>query len=728
MNQAESRISKTGENRFFMLARCLFLAGLIINVIVFCSTTIKASGTLDPGFGTGGKVITNINSDYAEGVLIQPDGKIILVGSVGGNPSTGYDFALLRYNTDGTLDSSFGSGGTFLVDVLGRGNTAEAAVLQPDGKIVVVGHVHIPASAEADFAVARVNSNGTLDTSFGTNGTVTIGFGINDLATDVGLQSNGKIVVVGYTGLGNSADIMMVRYNSNGSLDTSFGTNGLTVIDVGGGTDDYANAVAILPDDKILIGGNSSGAALLRYDSSGHLDSSFGTSGVSKTNFGLYETISALVVQPDGKILTAGSMLSGTTNFGLLRFLSNGNIDTSFGTAGKTETDFYDNTDTGNAIALRADGKIVVAGNVAYNGGGGNYPSHFGTCLYNSDGTLAGKAVTQFSGYWGYGRAVAIQADGKIVIAGTLQPINPGINDFGLARYNSISIDRTPFDFDGDGKTDISVYRPSLASRWFVLRSSWFYPQPIQYDDVQFGASGDLIVPGDYDGDFKSDYAVFRPSTGTWYTSLNPATNYGAFHWGQNGDVPVPGDYDGDGKTDRAIYRPSTGTWWVARSSDGGYIQQLFGTSTDRPVIGDFDGDTKTDFAYISRTGGLLVWHILQSSNSVTVTQQFGLDTDTAVAADYDGDGKTNIAVFRSSTGNWYTSLNPATNYGEKHFGQNGDIPVPGDYDGDGKADIGVYRPPNGDWYAIRSIDGYLITQRWGVGTDQPLQSAYTPQ
>jgi hypothetical protein len=210
----------------------------------------------------------------------------------------------------------------------------------------------------------------------------------------------------------------------------------------------------------------------------------------------------------------------------------------------------------------------------------------------------------------------------------------------------------TTMDFDGDGKADISVFRPS-ESRWFGLLSSTNYNS---FATVGFGLPGDIPVPGDYDGDGKADIAVFRPSDGTWYIGYSSTRATAAFQWGGGGDVPEPGDYDGDGKIDLALYRPSTGQWFIALSSTG-YTTSLavsWGVSTDIPVPGDYDGDGKTDFAVFRPSTG--IWYMLLSSFNYTIstTALWGVSTDIPVPNDYDGDGKTDFAVFRPSTGTWF--------------------------------------------------------------------------
>ncbi len=204
-----------------------------------------------------------------------------------------------------------------------------------------------------------------------------------------------------------------------------------------------------------------------------------------------------------------------------------------------------------------------------------------------------------------------------------------------------------------------------------------------------------------------------------------------ALQWGISTDVPVAGDYDGDGKTDIAVWRSSNGAWYVRKSSDGALISAAYGQNGDIPLVGDFDGDRKTDFAFFTAnpTPDTATWNILKSSGG-TIVRQFGLFDDKLVPADYDGDGATDFAVWRPSSGFWFTAPlsepDPAHVYTAVQFGQSGDVPVPGDYNGDGKYDRAVFR--NNTWIIQDSITNTSSSQIFGSGTDKPIPNIYLPQ
>ncbi|MGI8640790.1 MAG: glycoside hydrolase domain-containing protein [Pyrinomonadaceae bacterium] len=272
-------------------------------------------------------------------------------------------------------------------------------------------------------------------------------------------------------------------------------------------------------------------------------------------------------------------------------------------------------------------------------------------------------------------------------------------------------------DFDGDGKTDISVFRPDAGS-WYILNSS-----NSSFSGVAFGSGTDILAPGDYDGDGKTDTAVFRPGDGTWYF-LTKAGVFNARQFGANGDIPVPADFNGDGKTDIAVFRPSNGVWYIANSDSRGTFNFVqFGADGDKPVQGDYDGDGKTDIAVWRPSTGS--WYVLKSSDGTFYGIAFGASTDQPAQGDYDGDGKTDFVVFRPSNGVWYL-LNTTNGFSAVQFGTIGDLPVTGDFDGDNKADVAVFRPSNGVWYLLQSRNGFN-SAAFGVSTDKPIPNMYLP-
>ena len=278
---------------------------------------------------------------------------------------------------------------------------------------------------------------------------------------------------------------------------------------------------------------------------------------------------------------------------------------------------------------------------------------------------------------------------------------------------------RTAFDFDGDGRADISIYRPS-AGEWWYLQSS-----DAQDRAFQFGTETDTIVPADFTGDGRADLAFYRPSEGMWYVLRSEDLTFYAFPFGSESDVPVPADYDGDGRADPAVFRPSTGTWYVLRSSDGEVSFTLFGGPDDRPVPADYDGDGRTDIAIYRPLGGSGTgeWWYLRSSDGDNRAFSFGTESDKPVPGDYTGDGRADIAFFRPSNGNWYVLRSEDNSFYAFPFGTGTDLVVPGDYDGDGIADPAVFRPSTGTWFVNRSTEGILITN-FGTTTDLPLPSA----
>jgi hypothetical protein len=280
---------------------------------------------------------------------------------------------------------------------------------------------------------------------------------------------------------------------------------------------------------------------------------------------------------------------------------------------------------------------------------------------------------------------------------------------------------RAPFDFDGDGRSDAGIFRPSQ-----MPNALWYAPQSGGGAfQIYFGASGDIPVPADYDGDGKADAVIWRPSSGLWYGPRTGAASIVTqMILGQNGDIPVPCDYNGDGAVDPAIWRPSTGLWYgVKRDGSAVVLNTSFGQTGDIPVPADYDGDGKCDPGiYRPSVSPNALWYALLSGGGVFQIY-FGASGDIPVAADYDGDGKADAAIFRPSTGLWYGPRTGAAQIViQMNLGQNGDLPIPADYDGDGAMDPAIYRPGTGLFYGVKR-DGSAVVLNTNLGQasgDQP--------
>lgn len=426
------------------------------------AVALGQDGALDPAFGDSGKVVVEFppqpalaaSQIDAFAVAAQPDGKIVVVGRAG-KLNFDDDFALVRLDLEGTPDPAFGQDGFALTDFAGSHDGAVDVVIQPDGRIVAAGWT---ATGEicADWALARYDAEGRLDASFGDGGRITanftdrIGEAACHLLAGVAVDEAERILIAGSVAgeVTTNLDIVLARYNAEGRPDTTFGDAGVVLTDVAGDSD-FSKDMVLQDDGKIVVvessrlTGGMSAEMVIRYTADGSLDPTFGEGGLVTAPDDGFDSVDVITVQPDGKAIVVGRVDSGNRRgFALARFNADGSLDTSFGTDGLVLTDFSSVTQEGfsiggvaaRAVVLQEDGRIVVAGDVAYidQPGQPRRLSDFLLARFNPDGSFdttfgaSGLVFTDFDGGSDGPTDMMFQDDGKLVVTG---------DDFQLARY-----------------------------------------------------------------------------------------------------------------------------------------------------------------------------------------------------------------------------------------------------------------------------------------------------
>ncbi|MBI3784775.1 MAG: VCBS repeat-containing protein, partial [Deltaproteobacteria bacterium] len=725
-----------------------------------------AAGTLDNTFGAGGIVTTPVGAswDFGNAVKVQSDHKVVVAGSA---QSGADDFAVVRYNSDGTLDPTFDGDGKVTTAIGTSHDDANALAIAPDGKLIVAGCVQ-NANGTQDFAVVRYNANGTLDSSFDGDGKVITALTPDaECAYGVALQGDGKIVVVGKLSIAGNTDIAVVRYNSDGSLDATFAGDGKVTTAIGPAAE-QANDVAIQPDGKIVVVGNWDNAgntdiAILRYNTDGSLDSSFGGDGIVTTSVGTAtDTADSVVLQSDGRIVVAGTSRSGSDDdIVVVRYLSDGSLDASFGGDGKVTTDLGSTQDSGYEVVVQDDGKIVVGGTTFT---AGRYA--FAVARYLSDGSLdtifgsGGRAVTTVGPGDAGAHGVALQADGAIVVAGNAY--NGSNNDFAVVRYVGKGFSGGPEACDdgntsnGDGCSDacmvqagyVCAGQPSVCIAFTptVTGTATSTPSPILTPTLlptntptplptftpsssptlsptwtptaggspgcaapSFGAATSFAVgsgpfqvaTGDFDRDGKPDLAVTNYAANTVSILLGTGTGiFGAatnFAAGSTPHSVAIGDFNTDGKVDLAVTNDTTNTVSILLGTGTG----SFGAPTSFPVgtspwsvaVGDFNRDGVLDLTTANANAGTVSILLGSGAGSFGAATDFsvGSSPQSVAVGDFNGDGTLDVATANLNStvsillGNGTGSLGATTNFAVASGARS---VATGDFNSDGKLDL----------------------------------------
>jgi uncharacterized delta-60 repeat protein len=663
-----------------------------------------------------------LTGGWVNAISVQRDGKYIVGGDFTSAGGTG-QAKLVRIQTNGTVDGSF-------APTFSAGGGISAVTIQPDGKIVIAGQF-TTVNGVARSRIARLNASGSLDTTFNASA--------DQSANTIAIQSDGKILIGGFfENVGGLPRVSIARLNSDGSVDTGFNPifGGIPVNEI--------QEITLDSSGRILVAG--------KFDS---------VNGVARANMArLWDTgaLDTSFVPPaiDGPVRRMVPDLN-RSYFIAGRFLNVG----GFATAGIAQI-----TDTGQVVGfpnvgandvlsmtVRSDRKILLSGYFTTVSGQprAQFAALRGLNAAGSEIVIDTNSIAWFRGandvdvmrveferstdgvnFTSLGNGVRGQYGAwGIAVPGGNPPgyirVRGYSDDFSIHKSvyeNIVRIQEptplaAPFDFDGDGKTDIGIFRPAGgASEWWVNRSSTGQTIPLQ-----FGGSTDRIAPADFTGDGRTDIAFFRPASGEWFVLRSENFTFYSLPFGTNGDIAAPADYDGDGKADYTVFRPSSGTWFISQS--GGAPTQIFqfGVNGDQPVVSDYDGDGKADVGIFRPSQG--EWWI-QRSTAGLLSMQFGSGTDKPVPGDYTGDGKSDVAFWRPSTGEWYIFRSESPSYYSFPFGTNGDTPAPGDFDGDGKFDPTVFRPSSATWFIGRTTAGTQIVQ-FGAAGDRPIPNAFIP-
>jgi hypothetical protein len=651
----------------------------------------------------------NLQDDPSD-IRTDAQGNVYLTGSFWNDVEPDFDIFTVKFDTNGNQLWLKTYNGTADYQDFGH-----ALRLDSSGNVYVAG-----------YSVG--NNNGRIDNNFitlkyDTNGNQLwkreFDGGSYDGAEELEVDAAGNVFVTGTSTVnsgGSTSDIITVKYDTNGAQQW------VNRYDSHSSYDDTAMRLRLDSQGNVFVMGKiwiRQMQEVVLFKLNGANGSNLWTRNWSNSNGVYQDRAVALAVDSSGNAIIGGQTYYSTSDQNVdaftVKFSPTGTLLWQKIYNGPSRDGF----DGDNQLTTDARGNIYVG---LSSQGFNNYDLTL--VKYLPDGTQSysyrfDNPEDRDDLFWGFentprGSSLQVDAQGNIYMTGDSTRVSavtgtPTI-DISTVKLSVSGLRRASNDFDGDGRSDVGIYRASVGE-WWIQRSA---AGNVAY---QFGTNADVIAPADFTGDGKTDSAFWRASTGEWFILRSEDSSYYSVPFGTNGDIPVPADYDGDGKADVAVYRPSNQFWYIQRSTGGTTIAQ-FGAYLDKPMPADYDGDGKTDMAIFRPSTG--EWWLNRSTAGVAV-YQFGNSSDKPMAADFTGDGKTDPAVFRPQSGEWFVLRSEDLSYYSFPFGQNSDVPVAGDYDGDGKADAAVFR--NGTWFINGSSAGVSI-QQYGASGDKPVLGA----